>query len=241
VKAPKHKKPRIPVREYLGKYEQFVLVMKGRAAFLNADTVLERLLAIFPKHKGWEDFTSTDIADYREARLKQGLAETSLVFELATIYRFFKWLIEDKGLYCNNPVRAFRNSNWTHQKLTRLTIGLRELNALLRELPSDKERRLVLDVVRGAKMPRGQARKIIQQAAERAGIRGFSLYQVASFVRARLARDIINDYCLKLLNTLAPEPKPNSNTLADIQVPALDEGTPISNSDDNLVSISRVS
>ena len=232
-----NKKPRIPVREYLGKYEQFVLVMRGRAAFLNTDTVLERLLAMYPKHKGWEDFTSTDIADYREARLKQGLAETSLVFELATLYRFFKWLIEDKGLYCNNPVRAYRHSYWNQLKLTRLTIGLRELNALLRELPSDKERRLVLNIVRGAKMPRGQTRHVIQQAAERAGIKGFSLFQVASFVRARLAKDIIEAYCLQLLNALAPEPQPNSNTLATVEIPALDEGTPISNSNDNPLPI----
>lgn len=233
----KKQKPRYPVREYLGKFEKWLLVMRGRNTFLAYDRILERLLAMYPKYVGWEQFTSIDIADYEASRIHIGISSYSLMMELRMFFYFWRWLIEDCGATCHNPARAYKNWRYDPKLRTKKDLCLADIDRLLEHLVSVKDKRFVLEVMAGGKCPSGKARSSIIQAAIDAGIPGFSLRQLKSTFVSRLALDIVKAYCQKILDTLPVEPKPTSHTLAAIKLPTLDEGATVSYCDDNGAAI----
>ncbi|SRR6266403_545809 len=220
--------PRYPVREWLGKFESYILIMKGRKVFVFYDKVLERLFAMFPNHIGLEQFTTVDIADYKLARIQQGKKELSIVYELYVFYAFWRWLMEDKGLPLYNPARAFKNKHISKSK--KINISLGELNRLLAEC-SPHEKRVVLNVIQGVPCPKGKPRQVIRDAAARAGLPAFDLYELKLNLQRRLNRDIIQAYCQQLLDALPPEPKLNGNTLTTVQAAASNERPPICHGD----------
>src|SRR6266446_7713198 len=219
---------RYPVREWLGQYESYLLIMKGSKVFRYYDKVLERLFAMFPNHTGLEQFTTVDIADYKLARVQQGKKELSIVYELYVFYAFWRWLMEDKGLPLYNPARAFKNK--TPSKSKKINISLGELNRLLAEC-STHEKRVVLNVIQGVPCPKGKPRQVIRDAAARAGLPAFDLYELKLNLSRRLNRDIIQFYCQQLLNALPPEAQLEGNALTTVQATPLNERPPICPSD----------
>ena len=219
---------RYPIREWLGRFESYLLIMKGREVFRYYDKVLERLFVMFPNHTGLEQFTTVDIADYKLARVQQGKKELSIVYELYVFYAFWRWLMEDKGLPLYNPARAFKNNKKSKSK--KINISLGELNRLLAEC-SPHEQRVVLNVIQGVPCPKGKPRQVIRDAAVRAGLPAFDLYELKLNLSRRLNRDIIQFYCQQLLNALPPEAQTNSNSLTTVQAAASNERPPICHSD----------
>src|ERR1700676_5209247 len=91
-------RPRYPIRVWLGKFESWLLVMKGRSAFRNYDRVLERLFEMFPGKTCCSQFTSIDIADYKAIRQKKGIGSLGLNYELNMLKAFWRSLQQDCGL-----------------------------------------------------------------------------------------------------------------------------------------------
>ena len=195
----KNKKPRFPIREYLGKFEAWILVMKGRSAFRNYDRVLERLFEMFPGKTCCSQFTSIDIADYKAIRQKKGIQEYSLWHELRMIRNFWKYLQEDCGLAVANPVRALQNRPGGHDYAKGITLD--EVNKLLAEC-SVKDQRAILQVIQGGKLPRKRDRQGINEAVVRAGLKDFDLYKLKLRISNGLSRDIVVDYCSRLLKDI---------------------------------------
>ena len=236
----KAKKAKYPLRIWLGQYEKWVLVMHGGKHLRRYDRVLERFLSLFPHKKGVEQFTSLDVADYRAIRLQKGIAIATVTRELGVIYSFWKWLIEDKDLLLNNPARAFKNINYGITAVRRTQLGLADVNRLLSECTSIRDKRNVLEIMKGGSCPRGKARRNIVEAAMRVGLVGFAPYYLKLMTRTRLSRDIVQAYCDQILNTLPTETETSSNTLATVQTTALDEGAAICNGGNDLSSISGI-
>ncbi len=229
--------PRYEIREWLGKFESYLLIMKGREVFRYYDKVLERLFAMFPNHTGLEQFTTVDIADYKLARVQQGKKELSIVYELYVFYAFWRWLMEDKGLPLYNPARAFKNNRPSKSK--KINISLGELNRLLAEC-SPHEQRVVLNVIQGVPCPKGKPRQVIRDAAARAGLPAFDLYELKLNLHRRLNREIIEFYCQQLLRALPLEPKLDGNAFATIEGPSLNERPPICHGDHYPLVVNRV-
>ena len=239
-KKPKYSKPRYEVREYLGKFEHWLLVMRGRNTFLAYDRILERLLAMYPKYVGWEQFTSIDIADYEAHRIKHNISSYSIMMELRMFFYFWRWLIEDCGATCHNPARAYRNWRYDPKLRTKRDLCLADIDRLLEQLVSTKDKRQVLETMAGGKVASGKARRSILDAAQRAEIPGFSMRQLKSTFVSRLAKDVVQRYCKQILDTLPVEPQLDCNSLGTIELPTSDEGTPVGNSNDDLTPVSGV-
>src|SRR6266550_5550156 len=186
-----NKKPRYPIREYLGQFEAWLLVMYRSNTFRKYDRTLERFFSTFPKYTGIEQFTSVDIADYKLIREQSGAAKSSIYLELNQLHIFWRWLIMDKGLSISNPARAFKN-NYKARHTRKSNLSLTDLNSLLSEC-SVPYKRIVLNVIQGVPCPR-KARKEIRDAAARAGLADFQLYELRLVVMRRLSREIVQTY-----------------------------------------------
>jgi len=224
-----NKKPRYPIREYLGKYGRWVLVMKGRAWWKFTSTTLDRLQEMFPTHLGVEHFTSVELADYRAVRLRHGIASTTLRLEFMVFNQFWTWLREDRGLMLNNPARAVLKSI-AKPKGTKAIGGfsLQAVEQLLAECPTNVEKRFVLGILTGGPLPTGRAYREIKNAALRIGWLGFSFKELRVRSRSRFALDVIKAYCQQVLDSLTPEPQPESNPFRTIESTPLDEGATVS-------------
>lgn len=198
------KKPRYPTREYLGKFESWLLIMKSSKTFRAYDKALERLFTMFPHRTGVEQFLSTDMADFKVIGLQNGRTLRSIEYDLRMYYIFWRWLMEDKGLPINNPARAFKQ--WKSEPSGKSLVGLTEVNLLLDQCsPTDKK--IVLQVMCG----RGstwKARKIVRDAASKAGLVDFNLGSLKIATTHKLSRDIIIAYCESLLKDI------------DVQIPS---------------------
>lgn len=228
-----------PTREWLGKYEKWVLIMHGRWAFREVDYTLEQFFGMFPKKNSVDDFTSIDIADWKAWHLKNGSSDGYINNRLAVLRRFWIWLNEDCGLAIANPVRAYKRSIPRTRQALKINISLEEVDKLLDECP-DEQKRIVLSVMSGGRCPRGRARNVIREAALRVGLKGFSLSKLKFTFRNRLARDVIKKYCDQVLNSLPSESKLDSNSLRAIQGPPSNERPPVGYSNDNLPPGDRV-
>lgn len=225
-------KQKYPLRTYLGKYEKWVLVLYGSQRMRSADNELERFFAMFPGRQWLEDFNSVDITDYVQVMRSREVTEESISRRLSAIRVFWKWLIEDQGLFLQNPVNAFRRLKpWSPQ---RKEISLLQVQRLLNECASIQDKKIVLSVICGDERPGGNAYKRIRNAAERAGIKNFRLKQLRGLASKRMRDDIVKLHCQQILNTLAAESQENRNALATVKSPSLDEGTSVLHSDNDL-------
>lgn len=189
-----NKKPRYPVREYLGKYEYWLITMKGETALGFADSTLNRFLEMFPKKQGLEEYSSVDVADYRALRESQGISPASLRRELLILRAFWKWLIVDRELTLVPIKRAFdlHVEAVAPRKKVGFTLGC--LKRLLDECSPDL-RETVFNIMGGNyPLPRGKRAAEIHLAARRAGLRDFALAKLRIYVMHRLGKEMIKAY-----------------------------------------------
>lgn len=231
-------KAKYPIRTLLGKYEQWLCIMKSPAIMRTYDRAIERLFNCFPKKTGIEHYTSIDIADYAELRLSKGLGEISLSHELSLLNQFWLWMIEDKSLPLNNPIRAYLTSRKTGVRKCQ-DLSLTDLNRLLNECPLPTKR-YVLNVIQGGQRPIASQRPVLKAAAYRAGLPNFGLRLLKLRITDRLNKDIIQAYCNQLLNALSTEAKPDSNALTSVQISPTYEGSSISDNGYDSTVVGRV-
>lgn len=196
----KVQKARYPVREFLGKFESWLITMGRSSAMYHYDRVLERLFEMFPAKVCCSQFTSIDIADYKSIRLAKGISELSLDYELGMLKGFWRWLREDQGLPLNNPVRAFIRQTKGSKRYAK-GISLVEVNRVL-AICSVKEKRAILAVMQGSRVPSFRLSKQIRERAESVGVPDFRLGRLKLLITNRLARDIVQSYCKQLSESL---------------------------------------
>lgn len=231
-----NKKARYPIRYWLGKFESWLIVMRGGSKLRTYDDVLERFFATFPHKKGLEEFTSIDVSDYKTIRATQ-ISDRSLKLELWYLRVFWRWLVEDNGLCLPTIRKAFNSGDW---KPSTTALTLSQVNALLAACDSDDDRRIILKIMAGGKCP-GKRLPRITAAAQRAGLApGFSLGKLRIFTINRLAREVVQTYCNQLLDTLAPESKTASNSLRTVESSSLEVGSSIRDCHDHPSPVDRV-
>ena len=91
-------------RKWQGKFEsQVALVSLRRDTFRRYSVALEHFNDVFPT-LGLEQFRATHGEDYKQARLSQSMAPTTIFYELQVIRTYFNWLVK-QGVLDLNPFR----------------------------------------------------------------------------------------------------------------------------------------
>src|SRR5258708_7211003 len=97
-----------PVREYLGKYESWLLNLYGKKSMYYHDKYLERFFSHFPKASGLEQFGTPDVYEYKCWREQaKDISPFKLMQEIKSVEKFFRFLIEDQSLPLSNPAKPF--------------------------------------------------------------------------------------------------------------------------------------
>lgn len=247
----RRRKPKYPVRLWLGKYEAWISVMgKSLDTKKLVSSTLERFLGLFPTYRGIEQFTTTDVADYiviRERTQKPYLVDK----DLWIIFRFWEWMIHQKGLFLYNIVNAYKNRAKHPCVLTcrksKKSLSLEEVSRLLNSCETIELKQFVIKVL--ARKPywnkwRTKFGFEWDRAVDRAGLPSDT---DPTMIRARmwkgtnrLADDIIQTYCKQLLNSLAPKPELDSNSLATVEVTSLHERSTVTNGNNHLSSVDGI-
>lgn len=193
-----------------------------------------------PKITGIEQFTSIELADYYQVRLKEGASQYTLSCEMLSFRNFWKWLIEDRQLPLNNPVRAFQAKRKGTFHAKKGALSLEDINRLIDACIYVYDKRVILGAIKGTPIPCGTCRGRIKEAAASVGLIDFQLPSLKLCSTNRLTEDIVQAYCDKILDTLPFEPKPDRRSLRTIKSPPFDKGTAVCNSDNDLAIVSRV-
>lgn len=244
----KRRAPKYPVREWLGRYEAWISIMgKSHGMKILISRTLERFLGMFPTYRGLEQFTTTDCADYIVVR--ERIQSPHLVDkDLWIIFRFWEWLIEQRGLFLYNIVNAYKNRAKHPRVLTcrksKKSLDLNQVEALISACETIELKLFVVKVLSrkpywnkwrtkfGPEWDRAVNRARLPSDTDPTMIRA-RMWKGTN----RLANDVIQAYCKQLFDALTLEAELNSNPFAGINLPALDERAAISNSDDNLPAV----
>lgn len=96
--------PRYPVREWLGRYEAYLLNMYGRRTYRYSYPTLEMFFEFFTSEWSLERFTIVEVSDYIQWRRRRGCTVRSCMTEVGILRKYWRWLIEERGLNLLNPV-----------------------------------------------------------------------------------------------------------------------------------------
>lgn len=183
-------KPKYPIDKYLGMYEGYTIRLYNARRLEFVDAFMMRFLKYFPRVKGWEEFTISDMNDYRIWRIRQGCCPKTVDIELGVVKNFFVWLIEECEAPLHNPLAS---KTYTRPE-SKNRLGLEGLKRLL--LASDDLLRgWILAEVIGEECTnrlRGGALHVsLRNAAKKAGLDW--LYNVAIFRKSILGvwRDLV--------------------------------------------------
>jgi site-specific recombinase XerD len=228
----KTQKPKYPVREYLGKYHSWIVVMHGYGYLCTEYRDHDRFFDAFPNKTGLEQFNSVDVTDYRVLRISQGVSENQLRHELQSLRKFWRWLVEDQKLTVVRIQNAFDVTRTLGGGTTPNKLSLSDVKAILAECPSNKVREAVLNLICGGKNGTDyRVSMAIRDAGRRAGLKDFKTKHLKVRVANRFAQAVLEDYCQQLRNSFPLETKSDSCTFGTIQASSLNERPTISNSD----------
>ena len=238
-KKPKYCKPKAPVRQYLGRFESWLLIMRSGSVMRCYDTLLERMLKLYPNYTGWEQFTMYDLMDYEKLRAQE-VAPLSVTKEMHMLYYFWRWLKEDAGATPHNPARAYRNWQATPRPKTSLT--LEDTSRLIDACERLEDKLCILDVMQGGAVPKADTsqRRRINEAASSIGLTKFNMVDMKYRFTNRIHEGVIQGYCDKVRKALAPEVKPKGNPLGAIELSTPDIRTTILDGNDYLTVISGI-
>jgi hypothetical protein len=242
--AKKKNGPKYPVREWWGKYSAWVSIMKGPSVLTVYNKSLERFFEMFPGRVSLEQFTSLDVADYHLMRTRAGYPERTVDTEINHINQFWRWLTIDHDLPFHSIGQAYVNScNKRFKNYKRKNnYSLVAILKLLEECQSVRLKRIILGVMQGGRgaIRSRKLREELRNATQRAGLVEFGMQHLRLRTVARLSREIVQAYCQQILDTLPPEPEPNSHTLATVKQPALNEGATVSDGNGDSAPIGGV-
>lgn len=203
------KKPKYPVRKWLGKYSAHTAMLyKNVQAWESNEAAIERFLKSFPRYRSLEHFTATDFADYKALHPST---------DARPVRQFWIWL-KSQGL----PLYQIALDSYRSPHKTNYNLDLNDMLRLLNECSSPELKRKIISAVKGesAHIPVRLValNEELRNAASRVGLpANFRLCHLKARVNKRLRQDLIESYCQKLLDTLSVEPKTTSDTFAAIE------------------------
>lgn len=91
------------VKFWQAKYERHLFATKPRKNAERDSIALENFLSRFRDRKTPDEIYVTDVADYVQARRKEGISETTLELETYVIRAFYTWLTDVQDVPTFNP------------------------------------------------------------------------------------------------------------------------------------------
>jgi hypothetical protein len=245
------------IREYLGKYEAYLLVMRGRKALGVHDFYIEVFLKHFPKAIKLTDIKLPDVHWYKKLRAGDGATIGRIRWELFCMQRFYNYCIDVKGVPISNPFNYYVDKNDPQNILRRkndvlrlndferLLYGCNQRDPILAKwlirlmaghdvevhIPEDEGWRRLAVVARNMNMPFATRARIKRSLKK--GLWRNIIYKWANLFLTHTTDE-------ELSNSLPEEPEPTSNPLTTVQVPALDEWPSISDPSEYCATVSRV-
>jgi hypothetical protein len=219
---------RYSVRKYLGLYQAWFLVLYGSRRFRNECWTVEAFFKMYPTKKFLTQFTENDIDDYAIRRKRQGRAPATIEIDLHRIRHFWNWATQEQKLVLLDPLQ---------RTLKRLKAQIPKRDGHKKALSLNELRVICAkDVIL---QDRIWARFIgLSTKAEFSSLYRFKKvastcgfdYRWGDFVHSlpKLRLLVLQNLNGQFRDTLFAEPKSNSSTLGNIQVPAFDEWTAIS-------------
>jgi integrase len=103
------KSSRLTVKDLRAKFERYTSLTASRATSVRYGTALENFFSKFPDTRYPEDLLRHQVEDYKILRLREGIANRTINFEVGTVRSFFNWLIAmDATEVKFNPARVRR-------------------------------------------------------------------------------------------------------------------------------------
>lgn len=225
------KYPIYPIRTWMGKYEAHLLRLNPKKRFYYADARLEKFFSYFPENAGLEQFTIADVTDFENWRIANGASDREISQERGEIRRMWSWCIE-QGCRLFNPA-APKHPPQPPKNRNRLT--LETFRRLLEDCPDNRIKLYLLGLFCGEDLDVGLSRIVIgQQVRKLALAHQMPWCNIATLkiaVQECLWREIIRIQYKKLFETLIEEAKFASDSVANVQFPAADVRSPVSDSD----------
>jgi hypothetical protein len=190
------KKPKYPVRKWLGKYSAYSATQKKTKKWEQEEACIERFLRCFPRYRSLEHFTATNFADfvvlYPKANVKP-------------IRHFWNWL-KKQGL----PLYQVAINCYKPRVKTNYNLNLEDMLRLLEHCRTTVLKRKIINAVKGESsfIPSRciGLRQELRNAATSAGMPvDFRLCQLKARVNSRVGQGIVENYCNQLLNALPVE------------------------------------
>lgn len=219
---------RYSVRKYLGLYQAWFLTLYGSRRFRAEMWTIERFFNMFPTKKFLTQFTENDIDDYAISRQRLGRSVATVEIDLNRIRHFWKWATQEQKLVLLDPLHrilARLRAQIPRRDRHKKTLSLDELRVIYAKMDEELRRfigsRFMFDVPRY--YPISEKFEI---AAKDAGLD----YLYGDFVWSLpdLRRAMLQNLDTQLRDSLIMELKGNCSPLRNVQVPAFDEGTAIS-------------
>ncbi len=93
----------------LGQFEALIAsTVRSKHTFRRYCEILERFFGCFPRKRKPEQFYITDIEDYKQIRLKQGISPKTLALEIGVVRNFFNWYRDEYAPDWTNPASTRR-------------------------------------------------------------------------------------------------------------------------------------
>jgi hypothetical protein len=218
---------RYSVRKYLGLYQAWFLTLYSSRRFRRETYTIESFFNFYPTKKFLTQFTENDIDDYIIMRKRSGRAAATQEFDLHRIRHFWNWATQEQKLVLLDPLqrtlkrlKAQIPKRDGHKK----ALSLNELRVIYEKLDEESRKFILYRLTVDVPVPYSVLKKF-KNASKASGWD----YRWGDFIFSlpKFRLSILQNLNGQLRDALFPEPKSDSSTFGNIQVPAFDEGTAI--------------
>lgn len=96
------------IRYWQAKYERYLSAVRSRRSSRRYIQCLETFLSRYRDRKTPDEIYVMDIADFKAARAREGIAPRTIALEVGVIRNFYDWLTEVQDVPTFNPAKRPR-------------------------------------------------------------------------------------------------------------------------------------
>jgi len=214
-----------PSRIWLGKYTAWLLKLKRREAWQNVCVQLEHFFSYFPRTASLDEFTISDLADYKQWRLSEGMDPDKLNKEIRAVSKFWDWCL-DHGLKSWNPC-VFRPHK---SPIGKSRLSLFDLKRLLVECDDETREWVLWSIGIAENHTSWNIRRIGKKLRKACVVVNLPIMTLRTFgivIKESLWSEVIRQNHDKLRDAFLPKAEAPSDTFTDIQIPPLDIRPPV--------------
>lgn len=215
------------VRNCLGKYSKWYLVLHGRHKFYKHIRTLEKFFAAFPTKLRLGQFKLEDIDDWAIERRRQ-VSLATVTIELYRINMFWNWCKDQYGYILPNPVTPIARKVSKKVPRNTKTLSLDELRVICSVIDDSSLQRDIVAHILGLEGYALRANpRILNSAFARAAQAVGMEYKFMDFKRSvpQLRLAILNNLSREVRDALAFKAKLDSGSLTNIELPRVDTVT----------------